>query len=83
MENFDDVIREHAIVNRIKYGHASEKAVYGQVLAGVPEARKNAKQVSERVAVVVAEVNALDEASLRGMKQRGIRDVRSAWRALS
>ncbi len=67
MDNLDDVIKAHAIANRIKYGTASEKAVYGQVLAGVPEARKDAKAVSEKVARIVSEVNAMPEEALKAL----------------
>ena len=67
MDNIDDIIRTHAVANRIKFGNANEKAVYGQVLAGVPEARKNTKEVSEKVAKIVSEVNALDETALKAL----------------
>ncbi len=67
MDNLDELIRNHAIANRLKFGAASEKAVYGQVLAGVPEARKNVKEVSDMVAKIVAEVNVMDEAALKSL----------------
>ena len=67
MDNLDDIIRNHAVANRLKFGQASEKAVYGQVLAGVPEVRKNAKEVSEKVAKIVSEVNALDVGALKAL----------------
>ncbi len=78
MDDLDNIIRNHAIANRWKYGQASEKAVYGQVLAGVPEARKNAKEVSEKVAAIVSEVNALDEAALKllGTEERKVHEER-------
>jgi glutamyl-tRNA synthetase len=67
MDNLDGLIRTHAIANRIKFGTANEKAVYGQVLAGVPEARKNTKEVSEKVSKIVDEVNALDVTALKAL----------------
>ena len=67
MDNLDDIIKAHAVANRIKFGSANEKAVFGQVLAGVPEARKNTKEVSEKVAKIVLEINAMDESALKSL----------------
>jgi glutamyl-tRNA synthetase len=78
MDNLDDIIRNHAVANRIKFGSANEKAVFGQVLAGVPEARKNTKEVSDKVAKIVSQVNSLDEAALKsfGTEEKKVHEER-------
>jgi len=65
MDNLEDLIRKHAIANCLKYGKADPKAVFGQILAAMPDARKNAAQVSKQVEEIVSEINSMSEDVLK------------------
>jgi len=56
-----DTIREHAILNRIKHGKASEKSVLGAILAAEPGLRDKVEKVGKAVKEVVGEVNRMSD----------------------
>jgi len=58
-------IKELAIINRLKYGKANEKAVIGKLLAECPELKKNIHQLLPRISSIVLEVNNSDITTLK------------------
>ena len=60
----EEAIRKYAIKNAIDYGKASEKAVLGKVLSGIPDARSDMKALTQSIAKIVAQVNQMDKAEL-------------------
>ena len=67
MDNLDEIIKKHAVANRLKFGRADPKAVLGQVLAGIPEARKDAGAVAKQVDLIVSEINAMAQDALKAL----------------
>ncbi|MGZ7069764.1 MAG: glutamate--tRNA ligase [Methanobacterium sp.] len=60
MENLKDLAYKYALQNAVKHkGKAQNGAVMGSIMSSHPEYRKQAKEVSRTVGIVVAEVNAL------------------------
>ncbi|MGZ7107379.1 MAG: glutamate--tRNA ligase, partial [Methanobacterium sp.] len=60
MENLKDLAYKYALQNAVKHkGKAQNGAVMGSIMSSHPEFRKQAKEVSRTVGIVVAEVNAL------------------------
>ncbi len=57
MSEYYEVIRKHAVRNRLKYGRADSKAVLGKVISEVPEARDNIKPLIKEIRYVVEGVN--------------------------
>jgi glutamyl-tRNA synthetase len=67
MDSPEEFIRKHAVANRLKFGKADSKAVFGQVLAALPEARKDVKGIMERVNKIVSEINSMSDSDLKSI----------------
>jgi glutamyl-tRNA synthetase len=56
----NDVVRKHAIQNRLQYGKADERAVLGKVLSEVLDAKEDIKGLMRVIKSIVYEINNLD-----------------------
>jgi len=68
MMNLQEIIRKHALNNRVHYGKANAKAVLGKVLAEVPEAKNDMKKLIPELKAIVKEVNDLSFDKFRGVE---------------
>lgn len=61
MSEYYDIIRKHAILNRIEHGKANEKAVLGKVVSEAPEAKEDIQALMNEVKYIVDSVNEMPE----------------------
>ncbi|RLG19062.1 glutamate--tRNA ligase [Candidatus Micrarchaeota archaeon] len=61
MADLEEVLRKHALKNAQEHGKAQVKAVVGRVLAEVPDAKKNMKEVISKANEIVGEVNRMSK----------------------
>ncbi len=66
--NLQEIIRKHAMSNRVQYGKANGKAVLGKVLAEFPEAKKDMKGLIAEVKSIIKDVNSMPFEELRGLE---------------
>lgn len=66
--NLQEIIRKHALSNRVQYGKANGKAVLGKVLAEFPDAKNDMKDLIAEVKSIIKEVNSIPFEELRGLE---------------
>ncbi|OYT26030.1 MAG: glutamate--tRNA ligase [Candidatus Altiarchaeales archaeon ex4484_96] len=57
MSEYYEIIRKHAVLNRLKHGKAEPKAIMGKVISEAPKAKKNIKPLMKEIKYVVESVN--------------------------
>ncbi len=55
--DIDKIVRKYAIKNRLEFGKAQKKAVVGKIIAEVPDAKKEIKEIMKIVEKIIEEVN--------------------------
>ncbi|OYT52947.1 MAG: glutamate--tRNA ligase [Candidatus Altiarchaeales archaeon ex4484_2] len=66
MSEYYEIIRKHAVQNRLRHGKADSNAILGKVISEVPEAKDNIKPLIKEIKYVVERVN---ETPLKILKQ--------------
>ena len=73
-------IRKYALKNAVDYGKAHEGSVLNKIISLYPEHKSDIKSLAREVAKIVAEVNSLEEDSLRAEYSKYASDFESEQR---